>query len=374
MPRRAHHVRAFLCALAAAPAVFAAAAQESFDLRVPSAPMVRTVDAGRELVYELHLDNYARSDLDPVSIDVLDAATGTVLQRYDGDALQQRLDRSGLQWNASTFAAIPSGRRGIVFIELTLPDTLPARLRHPVGYVATPGDTVLRIEGGDTAVITDATRVLAPPLSGGPWVAIHDAFWERGHRRVGYAVDGRLRTPGRHAADWVKLDADGRKAPDDSTRAADTYSHGEAVLAVADGVVHDVHDSTPERVRLSDELVEREGNHVVLALDGGGYAHYGHLRPGSAVVASGARVKAGDRLAEVGFSGSASDPQLHFALTDGPDEMASEGLAYTFDGYRLLGRFDDVAEIGTTRWTPVAGDAERRATMPGGMSVLEWNR
>lgn len=371
MPRHAVRVIPLLLAACASSTAFAAAPPEAFDLRVPTPPMARAVDGGHELVYELHLDNYATRDLDPVAIDILDAR-GTVLQRFEGDALAQRLDRSGLQWKAETYRAIPSGRRGIVFIELVLPAPLPAGLRHRVGYVAAPDDAVARIEGGDTTVVADATLVLAPPLAGGPWVAIYDPRWERGHRRVGYATAGALHVPGRHAVDWVKLDETGRKAPVGETLAAAAFSHGEAVLAVGDGVVERVVDTAPERARESDPLVAREGNHVVLALDGGGYAHYGHLRPGSATVLPGTRVKAGDTLAEVGFSGSASDPQLHFALTDGPEELASEGLAYTFDRYRVLGRFDDVAAIGTAGWTPVDGEGERHATMPAGMSVVQW--
>jgi len=38
---------------------------------------------------------------------------------------------------------------------------------------------------------------LSPPLRGGPWVAIHNASWELGHRRVPYAVQGSVHIPGR---------------------------------------------------------------------------------------------------------------------------------------------------------------------------------
>jgi murein DD-endopeptidase len=71
-----------------------------------------------------------------------------------------------------------------------------------------------------TPVVTGRTLVLSPPLRGGPWLAAHDPRWERGHRRVGYAIGGRLRTPGRYAADWVKLDASGRTSRPSSDLAA----------------------------------------------------------------------------------------------------------------------------------------------------------
>jgi murein DD-endopeptidase MepM/ murein hydrolase activator NlpD len=85
-------------------------------------------------------------------------------------------------------------------------------------------------------------------------------------------------------------------------------------------------------------------------------------------------VRAGDKIAEVGFSGSASDPQLHFALTDGPDELASEGLAYTFDRYRVLGRYSDVSQMGTVPWTLAASKTAMRSAMPSSLSVVQWAR
>lgn len=137
-------------------------------------------------------------------------------------------------------------------------------------------------------------------------------------------MDGRLRTPGRYAVDWVKLDAAGRKAPAGAELAARVYSHGQAVLAVADGVASRVRDDVPERSHRSDTISLGEGNSLSLALDDGRHAHYGPLRPGSTREAAGTRVTAGGMIAEVGLSGSASDPPLHFTLTDGPDELASE--------------------------------------------------
>lgn len=356
------------------PRSLAASLKESFDLGVPVAPMVLSVDGVNALVYELHLENVGSRALQPLRVEVLNAADGQVLASYDAASLEQRLDRSGIQRKTDALEGIPAGRRGIVFIELSVPATMPLALRHRVHYADTStGSSVSQADGGHAAVVVGKTPVLAPPLRGGPWVAVHDARWERGHRRVGYAQGDTLRTPGRHAVDWVKVDDAGRKSPGTGDVAAATYSHGEDVLAVGDGVVSRVIDDMPERLRLSDKATRTEGNTVVLELANGRFAHYGHLKPRSAVVKAGMRVRAGDKIAEVGFSGSASDPQLHFALTDGPEEMASEGLACTFDRYRLLGRFDDVSRIGTAAWTPARPARELRASMPAGMGVVRWD-
>jgi len=366
--------RSVMLLAAVLPALAAAAPPESaFDLRVPAAPMLRSVDGVDELVYELHLDNFALRDLKPQRVEVWDADGQRLLAGYEGPALAQRLDLSGVQWKADSLSAIPSGRRGVVFIELGLADAVPRALRHRVGYAdPRPGADLRWVEGGVAVIVTGRTPVLSPPLKGGPWLAAYDARWERGHRRVGYALGGKLRTPGRHAVDWVKLDTAGRKAPAPGDLATHTYSHGEDVLAVADGVIVHVNDQLPERLRLTDRQTSALGNGVVLRLDSGEFAHYGHLRPGSATRAAGTRVRAGEKIAEVGFSGSASDPQLHFALTDGPDELASEGLAYVFDRYRSLGRYADVSQVGAAPWTPAAPARTLRAAMPASMSVVQW--
>ncbi|GAA3369708.1 hypothetical protein GCM10017744_090490 [Streptomyces antimycoticus] len=61
------------------------------------------------------------------------------------------------------------------------------------------------------------------------------------------------------------------------------------------------------------------GNNLVLKLDQGVYAGFGHLRRGSLRVAVGDRVTVGRQLAECGNSGNSSEPHLHFRLMRGPD-------------------------------------------------------
>lgn len=354
--------------------------RESFDLRVPFAPAVYAVDGHRTLVYELQLNNYAVDTLEPTAVAVIDADRGEVLLRYEAAQLAQHLDRSGLQRPVTDSGGIASGRRGIVFVELTLAaqQRLPKQLRHRVEYRdAATGPAVHAVEGGDVAIRPRPVTVLGPLLRGGPWAAVYDAGWERGHRRVVFAVDGKARTPGRHAADWVRLDRNGRKQQGDGHRAADTYSYGEDVLAVADGTVVKLRNDLPERQLLTErakhDLATGSGNVVALDIGGGRFAYYGHLRPGSVRVRVGQRVRKGDTIAQVGFSGSASDPQLHFHLGDAPDALAAEGLPFVFDRFRTLGRYGDIAKLGRQPWASDEGaPVERRREMPAGNSVVEF--
>ncbi|WP_167284846.1 M23 family metallopeptidase [Marilutibacter alkalisoli] len=353
----------------------------SFALSVPEPPTAVRVEDRTVLGYELHLANHAPHALDPVRVEVL--AGDEVLATYEGEALEARIDRSGLQQDSVAGAPIASGRWGIVFIDIALDGTaLPSTLVHRIAFDRADASGALqeqRVEGGPAEVRPGIGTPLSPPLHGGPWAAISDTGWTRGHRRVGYALGGRLRTPGRYAIDWVKLDADGRRHPDGSGLASDAYSHGEDVLAVADGRVVKLQDGIAERRRL-DERLDRDrarregsGNTVVLDLGDGRFAHYAHLRPGSIVVAEGQRVARGEKIAEVGFSGGASAPQLHFAITDGADEPASEGLPFHFGAFDLSGTYADPARAGQEAWGAArVAPGPRTNEMPGRGAVVRF--
>ncbi|MBB1061604.1 M23 family metallopeptidase [Marilutibacter spongiae] len=356
---------------------------ESLTPSIPHPPIAASVEGRQVLSYELRLANRSAHALDPRAVEV--RAGDAVLARYAGERLEARLDRSGSQQAIAAATPIPPGGEAVVFIDIALDagDMPPAALEHriEVGARDTDGDMhVQRIEGASAPVSTAIGSPLSPPLRGGPWVAVSDSRWPRGHRRVGYAVDGRLRTPGRHAVDWARLDADGRRSPEGATLAREAYSHGEDVLAVADARVALVRDEVPERSRL-DDVIDRararregSGNTVVLDLGDGRFAHFAHLRPGSIVVAKGDRVARGDKIAEVGFSGGASAPQLHFAITDAVDEHASEGLPFHFDAFELSGRYADPSRAGSEPWTAAGAAAgTRRDEMPARGAVVVFD-
>ncbi|GMV28639.1 MAG: peptidase M23 [Rhodanobacteraceae bacterium] len=355
--------------------------RESFDLRVPFAPAYFSVDGRQRLVYELHVNNYAADALEPITVVVIDADRGDVLLREEAAELTRHLDLSGLQRPVVDPGGIAPGRRGIVFVELAIAPRrpLPKHLRHRVEYrVAATASPVHAVEGGDVTVRSQPAAVLGAPLRGGPWVAVYDPDWERGHRRVAFAVGGKARTPGRHAADWVLIDTNGRKQSGEGHLAEATYSYGQEVLAVADGTVVKVRDDLPERRLLTEraqhDLATGSGNVIALAIGSGRFAYYGHLRTGSARVRVGQRVRKGDVIAQVGFSGSASDPQLHFHLGDAPDALAAEGLPFVFEHFHTLGRYRDITKMGRLPWTSTEDGtrAQRRREMPAGNSVVDF--
>jgi hypothetical protein len=193
------------------------------------------------------------------------------------------------------------------------------------------------MEDDYTPVPSVDLATLAPPLRGGPWMAIYDPSMARGHRRV--YIDGNI--PGRFAVDFMKVDAEGKMFHGDEQQVANWYGYGADVLAVADGVITDVRDSVAESATLSatkHPLAEASGNYIALSLGHDRYAFYEHLQPGSIRVKKGDRVRAGQVIAKLGYSGDSTGPHLHFHVADHNSDLAAEGLPFVFASFRENGQ------------------------------------
>lgn len=84
------------------------------------------------------------------------------------------------------------------------------------------------------------------------------------------------------------------------------------------------------------------GNVVVIHLDAGGYQVVAHLQRGSAVVAVGQSVAAGERIAACGNSGNSTEPHLHLQLQDDADVSRAVGLPLAFAGSPVPARGESV--------------------------------
>jgi murein DD-endopeptidase len=307
--------------------------RESFDLSVPSPPSPVAIDGRQWLIYELHLTNFSREALQIQSVDVLGGEV--VLQSFGGAELGQRT--SILAASRTDVQAVQPGERAIIYLEVPA-DTSPLTLRHRVRYVSGRA-AAADVDGAEVVVRARDRTALGPPLRGGPWAAVYAWEWPRGHRRVFYTLDGRARLPGRFAIDWVRQDEQGRTARGDADIVRNSLGHGADVLAVADARVAAVRDGIAESERVSANpdhpLDEAAGNYVALDLGDGRFAIYEHLKPGSIRVARGDRVRRGQVLASLGFTGDSTGPHLHFHVADHPSPLAGEGLPYEFDSFRV---------------------------------------
>jgi murein DD-endopeptidase MepM/ murein hydrolase activator NlpD len=118
---------------------------------------------------------------------------------------------------------------------------------------------------------------------------------------------------------------------------------------------------------------------VILALGKGRFAFYAHLKPGSVRVERGDRVREGEVLGLLGNSGSSTGPHLHFQVMNRPSALASDGLPYVFDRFRLTGRIpplDDalIATVNAGQPVPVdtAAAGPRRRALPLGRDVVSF--
>ena len=326
-----------LLLLAAIPSAWGAP-RESFDITVPVAPSPVAIDGQQWLIYELHLTNFSRESLRLLKIEVL--TDDGVLQTFESENLARRLALAAV--SREQVQPIKPGERAIVYVEAVYVEA-PATarlLRHRVRYEA--GGETSDMVGGMVAVDDRAGAALGPPLRGGPWTAVYAWEWPRGHRRVFYTLEGRARLPGRFAIDWVRKDAQGRAARGDADVVKNSLGYGAEVLAVADARVAAVRDGIVESDTVSanprHSLDEAAGNYIALDLGKGRYALYEHLVPGSLRVATGDRVRRGQVIASLGFTGDSTEPHLHFHVADSPSPLTGEGLPFVFERFQVHGK------------------------------------
>ena len=369
-----HLLRLALVFALVVPAKAATPLRESFDLQIPSRPTPVLVDGAQRLVYELHLTNFAREALSPVSVEVLDE-NGHILASFGEAALASRL----AQINGAPVTVIAPGIRAVAYLEFGLPaGTSPRTISHRVAYRIPDGPSFL-VEGADAAIEQTTPVKLGAPLRGGPWAAIHSPDWPRGHRRVLYTVNGRARIPGRFAVDWVKLDDSGRTAKGDVDVVGNAYGYGAEVLAVADAVVAATRDDMAESATVAAHpkhaIGNATGNYVALDLGDGRYAFYEHLKPGSLKVKPGQRVKRGEVISALGFTGDSTGPHLHFHVADANSPLGAEGVPFVFERFEVLGSYPDIGALGSKPWTSPAPDqaSHRNDEMPASNTVIRFD-
>jgi hypothetical protein len=142
----------------------------------------------------------------------------------------------------------------------------------------------------------------------------------------------------------------------DSQQLSSYLAFGQPVLAPGDGIITDLADTLPDLPIGTSDNTHLEGNYLVLDLGGQRYVMLAHLKQGSARVAVGDVVKRGQPIAQVGNSGSTSEPHLHVQVQNGPKfgPSAQQGLRT----YPVLLR-NVVLVRGGQQSTPLQADPRR---------------
>lgn len=304
------------------------------EIRTPFEPTVFAAGGYSYLLYELHLQNFSDDVFSLKSIEVLDAGSQTPIASFSGERLSEKVVPAG-----EDKQAVQAGGRAIAFICLAFDSgsAPPGKLFHRVLFAEAVA------EGPVIATRNRQPKVLAPSVSGADWMAVSGLSIGSHHRSGLFVAGGLAQISRRYAVDW-KRKKQGAFFSGDARDPRSYYAYDQDVLAVADSKVVVATDRFPDNsprtvagfntaVPITMDSVA--GNSVVLDIGNGQFAYYAHLKPGSLRVKVGDRVRRGQSLAKIGNSGDAREPHLHFQVTTGPEILASEGLPYVIDRFRL---------------------------------------
>jgi hypothetical protein len=352
-------------------------------MRVDDAPVPVLGSDGRlHVAYEVELSNRSGARVTIDRFETIDAKSGATVASLGADESARRLV---VRDAAATPGVLGPSQIGIVYLHLAFDraTAIPAVLEHRVSVTA--GSKSIAVTAGRARVLPPTDLVLDAPLRGARFIAGDGCCDSTRHVRASLALDGRMFTAQRFAIDWEQLDAQGRIHAGDPKDPASYVIYGQPAYAVADATVVAAVDQFPDspigEFPAGIAVDEADGNHVILDLGGGRHALYAHLKPGSVRVHGGDRVRRGDVLGLVGTSGNSSEPHLHFHVDDAPSGMLSNGLPYRLRQFTSTRRgvstaaFDRAIVDGQPIPTePVVGPAERRASLPLDLWIVDFPR
>jgi hypothetical protein len=317
---------------------------QQVEARVPFAPTAFESEGASHLVYELYLTNFTPVPVEIRRIEVLDAdmAADQPLAVFEGATLADVLDAVGGQ--SKTPAQLAPGASVVAYLWLSIKDgaPVPNHLRH---RVLTADNSA---EGTVIATHNSDLLRLSAPVRGANWLASDGPSNDRDnhHRRGILVINQRAVDSRRYAVDWM-LTKNGQTAgTGERSDRNNYYAYAQSVYAVADAVVASAKDGQPENVpalpanfhpAVPITMNTIGGNNIVLSLGHGQYAYYFHLKTGSVQVKAGDHVRRGEAIAQIGVSGDATVPHLHFEVTTSPLIVAGDGVPYEIDHYRVKG-------------------------------------
>ncbi len=324
------------------------------QLQIPFVAPPFQGDGQVHFVYELYLSNFRPIDFSLVQIDVFDTVhPEKALLHYPKDELDRYLVRPGRYEESGDPEVLHGGEFMIVFMWVTFDRTipLPNSIAHRVVFerVTSTGEKKqYTVEGAIVRLPPTSSLVIHPPFRSGLWLLANGPSNLGDHRKFIQVLDGIASNTQRLAGDWMLLGPDGRLANGELSKNQSWHCYGSDILAVADGTVATVVDGIPENVPLSEERAvpnKREtmaGNHIILKLESGEFAFYGHLQPGSLRVKEGDKVSAGQVIGRIGNSGNSDAPHLHFHVADTNDPLSGQGLPFALFSFTVMDRLKPI--------------------------------
>jgi hypothetical protein len=316
------------------------------EMQVPLEPTAFPSGGRTYLTYELYLTNFAANPITLRRVEVLDAADSAEapIAAFEAGQLDALLQPIGAQTSAdgnSGSYQLAGGRSVVVFLWIALEHgaRIPNKLSHRVVTAE------FAAEGAVIATHHTELLVLGPPVTGTNWLADDGPSSDReNHHRRGILVfEGRVLISRRYAIDWQQ-NQNGTTFSGDASDKRSYHAYGKPVLAVADGTVVTARDGLPDNVPGHNEDFHPAvpitpdtllGNTIVIDLGGEQFAYYAHLKPDSLRVKVGDHVRRGQLVGQIGASGDAREPHLHFQVSTSSNPFAGEGVPYLIDQYSV---------------------------------------
>ena len=328
--------------------------QPTVEMRIPVSPEISVISGKPTVYYEIYLTSFSTDTMQFNRLEVFNQHDSALLHSIENESWNSKAAMIGLASKERN--KLSPGQTMVLYLEFALPKTT-TQLYHKLSLkTLNKKETKSHlVTSGIVSLSKKPAVVLGAPLKSGPWAAVYSADWERGHRRVIYTIDGKARIPGRHAIDFILLNDRGQFTKGDDNRIQNWFGYSAEVLAVKDGIVLSTKNDFPESATLSDHVEstadKAAGNYVSIDIGDGKIVFYEHLKPGSVKVKPGQRVKKGEVIAALGFTGQTTGPHLHFHVADANATLGAEGLPFEFEKFTHLGTYFKFDEFGKLPWT-----------------------
>jgi murein DD-endopeptidase MepM/ murein hydrolase activator NlpD len=332
---------------------------------LPAPVLIQRAEFDQRLNFDILVDNATSEKLE------IEAIECSAFARDGSLVSQRRLGSNGDSISTIPNRTVEAGARLVVFnpFHTYSPDLQLARLEYEIVFGSGEKHAVTRARLEVAPVVYETKTDLVLPVGGR--VIAWDGPDLYGHHRRLDITGGMTTALGikenflRYAYDFSVVDEQGRMFKGTGERNEDWYGFGAPILSAGSGTVVAAEDgmadnTTTKRVELSREQVFEKprmlfGNHVVVDHGNGEFSFYAHLKQGSVKVKRGQRVRQGEPIGQMGFSGDAITVHLHYQLQR--DAMWGEGLPASFrNDVRLVGGraipaahgFVDSGEVVTT--------------------------
>ncbi len=313
---------------------FAAQAQD-VDVSVrPDAVYLENAEGNivpmERIFFHVIIDNQSKApvEIDWVRFDLVNSRGILFSGQYSGAALMDlfdsAIDRKRIEPTPKQTLNLPAGqRKAISDVFLDVPkgfigENLLVEVDYKTGGKETFKKASIQIQ-------RTAGFLGRLPFDGTWYVAAEHGFLDAHKRFLAEAF----------AYDFLQIGPNGKSYQRDGKSNADYYAYGKKVLAAKDGTVVLVRSDVAENVPgEGTNLTTPSGNVVIVDHGNNQFGYYAHLKPFTVAVKTGAKVRAGDILGEVGNSGDSPEPHLHFQVMNNPDAAQADGIPLVFENWK----------------------------------------